>query len=358
MAVGFLQQVSQQTTGLSYFSALAIYGAITLAVSCPLLLDPGSMFQLANLFSLTAYFIGGPTDPVFGRLLYAYAAASKKISASFYLFLTATGQWWLSVSTPSSSSRILLESTLHDGQNGTNKVKKPITVAIVSDLQTDHVSSYDINRSARQGPGKEKPDLILMPGDYVQCLTMEKQLKEMARFTALLKRLDFKAPLGAYAVRGNAEQDGWPLEFAGTAVSANEKTTLYPLKDLDVVGLSFADSFNADFKPSAALKAKLAPSKKYRIIFGHGPDFALAHPEADLLVAGHTHGGQVRLPLIGPILTLCKVPRAWAAGRTQIDAKTTLVVSRGVGMERRYAPRLRFLCRPQLVFITLEPATK
>ncbi len=73
--------------------------------------------------------------------------------------------------------------------------------------------------------------------------------------------------------------------------------------------------------------------------------------QADLLVAGHTHGGQVRLPFIGPLLTFSSVPRAWAAGVTALPGGRTLIVSRGTGMERGSAPRLRFNCRPQLVMV-------
>ncbi len=78
--------------------------------------------------------------------------------------------------------------------------------------------------------------------------------------------------------------------------------------------------------------------------------------EADLLIAGHTHGGQVRLPLIGPLLNLSRVPRGWIAGATTLAPGRTLIVSRGIGMERANAPRLRFLCRPELVVIDLVPS--
>ena len=81
-------------------------------------------------------------------------------------------------------------------------------------------------------------------------------------------------------------------------------------------------------------------------------------PDADLILAGHTHGGQVRLPLLGPLLTLSQVPRSWAAGRTELPGGGTLIVSRGVGMERHDAPRLRFLCRPELVVLDLIPAPR
>ncbi|HEX6202615.1 MAG TPA: hypothetical protein VF100_06400, partial [Thermoanaerobaculia bacterium] len=74
-----------------------------------------------------------------------------------------------------------------------------------------------------------------------------------------------------------------------------------------------------------------------------------------LLLAGHTHGGQVRLPGVGPLVTASRVPRSWAAGRTALADDRTLIVSRGIGMERGYAPQLRFLCRPELVVVDLEP---
>ncbi|MDZ4782481.1 MAG: hypothetical protein SGJ19_19720, partial [Planctomycetia bacterium] len=77
--------------------------------------------------------------------------------------------------------------------------------------------------------------------------------------------------------------------------------------------------------------------------------------DADLLVAGHVHGGQVRLPGIGPLITNSLLSRRWAAGVTQLSGDRTLVVSRGIGMERSYAPRLRFLCRPELMVIHLTP---
>ena len=88
---------------------------------------------------------------------------------------------------------------------------------------------------------------------------------------------------------------------------------------------------------------------------GHSPNFSLGEIQADLLIAGHTHGGQVRLPLLGPVMTLSAVPRAWASGVTEIKPGKTLIVSRGVGMERHNAPRLRFLCRPEIVIVELLP---
>jgi uncharacterized protein len=88
---------------------------------------------------------------------------------------------------------------------------------------------------------------------------------------------------------------------------------------------------------------------------GHVPNFALGTIEADLLVAGHTHGGQVRLPWIGPISTHSRIPNAWAAGVTDLPGGGKLAVSRGIGMERHFAPPIRFLCRPELMVIEVTP---
>jgi hypothetical protein len=81
----------------------------------------------------------------------------------------------------------------------------------------------------------------------------------------------------------------------------------------------------------------------------------MGHIEADLLLAGHTHGGQVRLPWIGTLTTGCLVPRAWAAGMTELPNGGKLIVSRGTGRERGESPQIRFLCRPELVVIDLVP---
>jgi hypothetical protein len=79
---------------------------------------------------------------------------------------------------------------------------------------------------------------------------------------------------------------------------------------------------------------------------------ALARPAVDAIVAGHTHGGQVQIPGFGPLITLTEVPRSWAAGLTELPWGGWLFVSRGVGMERAAAPRLRFWCPPEVALLT------
>lgn len=86
----------------------------------------------------------------------------------------------------------------------------------------------------------------------------------------------------------------------------------------------------------------------------HSPDSA---PEAaalgyDLLVAGHTHGGQVRLPFIGALVTNCTMPRRLVDGLVQMGS-AVLHTSPGLGTSK-YAP-FRFWCRPEATILELRP---
>jgi predicted MPP superfamily phosphohydrolase len=73
----------------------------------------------------------------------------------------------------------------------------------------------------------------------------------------------------------------------------------------------------------------------------------------DLVLSGHTHGGQWRIPGFGAILTSSRFGKRYEAGRYTKD-NTHLYVSRGLGMEGFGAPRARFFCPPELVLITLR----
>jgi predicted MPP superfamily phosphohydrolase len=222
------------------------------------------------------------------------------------------------------------------------KVKRRIRVAVVADLQMESLGSHE--RQALQRVQAERPDLILFAGDYVQTPSYEAVRDQLRSF---IGELGLSAPMGIYAVRGNIDREDWISIFDRIQVHTFDETSDVDVGELRITGLSRNDSF------SQALQ--VGPSERFHLVLGHSPNFALGRVEADLLVAGHTHGGQVRLPWVGPLLTLSSVPRAWAAGATRLDAGRTLVVARGVGMERGDAPQLRFLCRPEIVIVEIIP---
>jgi len=73
----------------------------------------------------------------------------------------------------------------------------------------------------------------------------------------------------------------------------------------------------------------------------------------DLYLCGHTHGGQIRLPLYGAMITSSRLGKQFEMGHYQING-THLYVNRGVGLEGLGAPRIRFLCPPEVVLFTLD----
>jgi predicted MPP superfamily phosphohydrolase len=230
------------------------------------------------------------------------------------------------------------------------KLSRPLKVVVVADLQTDCLGDYE--RETLRLALAEKPDLLLFAGDYVQVWDAERCAPLQAEINAFLRELGATAPRGVFAVCGNV--DGWRWEeiFAGLGAQAVTATQTYELDDLLLTCLSLEDS------ASTGLTISNRQPQKFHIVLGHKPNFALGQIEGDLLLAGHTHGGQVRLPLVGPLITHARVPRAWAAGLTELGGGRWLLVSRGIGMEREFAPRMRFCCRPELVVIELRPQAK
>ena len=228
----------------------------------------------------------------------------------------------------------------------TAKLDRPVRIVVLADLQTDVFGSYQ--RKVFRRVMEEKPDLILLAGDYFQAGRSDRETLR-GELSDFLQELDFSAPDGVYAIRGNIEPDGWARIFEGLPVTAVESSRSFESDGLRLTCLSERDSRDT------ALEVTHDEADRFHLVLGHSPNFALGRIEADLLVAGHTHGGQVRLPLIGPLVTLSRVPRAWAAGLTELPSGARLLVSRGIGMEGDAAPRLRFLCRPELVVIDLVP---
>jgi predicted MPP superfamily phosphohydrolase len=229
----------------------------------------------------------------------------------------------------------------------------PIRIAIIAELQTDSAGAYEhavIDRALA-----EKPDLIVLPGDIFQGSSSQLD-REYAGMQELLSRL--QAPHGVFACLGNVDDPKRVtslLRDAGITVLTNE------VSSIDVRGAAVligGVEWNLS-SPAAALtfRAMARPSAQVRLLLCHTPDGAfLARPadRIDLIISGHTHGGQVVIPGWGPPLALTNVPRAVAAGGLHKINQQQLYVSRGAGFERGVAPPLRFCCPPELTVLTLR----
>lgn len=147
------------------------------------------------------------------------------------------------------------------------------------------------------------------------------------------------------------------LKEAGWRVLRNERTLLdTPAGDLDVIGLDdphigAASPDQVDWSPArTAVPLRLGVvHAPYMDILGR-----FAASGVGLTLAGHTHGGQVRLPGVGALVSNCDLPPTMARGLSRFDARMWLHVSAGLGTSR-YAP-VRFACRPEASILDVVPA--
>ncbi|MGA9520814.1 MAG: metallophosphoesterase [Myxococcaceae bacterium] len=104
-----------------------------------------------------------------------------------------------------------------------------------------------------------------------------------------------------------------------------------------------------------ALNARLlnAPEGAFKLLAYHTPDLIEdLKVRPDLYLAGHTHGGQVRLPRYGALVTMSRFDKKYEMGRYEIDG-TVLYVNRGIGTDGGHLPRIRFMARPEIAVIDL-----
>jgi len=231
----------------------------------------------------------------------------------------------------------------------------PIKVAVIADLQTAKITDYE--RRAIDLALAEKPDLILMPGDFFQCSWRQWKAGEVA-FREEMQRLACR--FGTFAVLGDVDDlDDMTQLLHGTPVRLlhNEVATLNINGQRIAIG---GVELQPGTRASDATISELADTGcDVRILLAHRPDLVFRIPDIaaiDLVVAGHTHGGQIVIPGFGPPITLSHVPREAAAGGLHLVNRQCLYVSRGVGCERGSAPPMRLFCPPELTVLTLTAA--
>jgi len=221
----------------------------------------------------------------------------------------------------------------------------PIKVAQVSDIQTSFFGPRE--RAVPAIVNGFEPDIVVCTGDYlVPGLKDDDQIASAQRVLR-----EIKAPI--FAVDGDSEEESHRRElFAGlpgVRYLQNEaaKTTIRG-SDVWVVGVN-------RHGPDVAKAFSGVPPGAFTILLQHSPDVVLLLEDRkpDLVLAGHTHGGQVCLPGIGALLTLTKLPRRFASGLFR-EFGTTLYVCRGIGLEGRFAPQVRLFCRPEVALFELR----
>lgn len=231
-------------------------------------------------------------------------------------------------------------------------VRQPVTVhatAPVPPLQIVHLSDLHIHtfghreRKVLELVATLEPELICLTGDYTSDDTPE-AFAETRRF---LRELE--APFGVFASLGNWDGNPAALFDGSHVLLLADRAIQVEIRGVKVTltGIRFGLS---------PLSLGEPPTDTLNILLHHDPDYLdEAHEQGyDLYLAGHTHGGQIRLPGLGALIRLSV--RGHDAGLFTLG-KTSLYVSRGLGAEAGPLPEVRLFCRPEvtLIDVTAKP---
>ncbi len=228
-----------------------------------------------------------------------------------------------------------------------NRLPVPgLTIGHLSDLHLGTPAAAARTKRAVQILMSLKPDLVVLTGDFVSSREGLDMIPVLA---------PVRAPLGVYAVLGN--HDHWidpdgvedALGKLGIEVLRNRSVRLevggHPIW---LIGLDDMWNHLSDLETASAG----IPPEQMRILLAHEPDFAAQLPpeQVDLQLSGHSHGGQIRIPLKGAVL-LPPLGSRYPAG-LQWAGTTAVYTNRGLGT---VAPHARFFCRPEITLLHLEP---
>ena len=223
-----------------------------------------------------------------------------------------------------------------------------LTIAHITDTHIGRLSSLEDARQIVDMTNQLHPDLIVITGDIVsRSDSISPALSEVLR--------DLRAPMGKFAVLGNHEY--WTdspkiietFEAAGIKFLTNDNHIF--TRNAKALVLGGVDDL-MEGKPDVLRAFSGIDKNVPRILLCHNPDYAEDMPaksNVDLMLCGHTHGGQVKIPLIGPPL----VPithKKYSEGLVD-GPHCPVFVSRGLGMVE--IP-VRFNCPPEIPLITLR----
>lgn len=185
------------------------------------------------------------------------------------------------------------------------------------------------------------PDIVVLAGDFVA-----KYAKDIHELSPLNQ---IRAPQGAYFVLGNHDFLDRPQDIRAALVGFGfadlTNRTIEFSREGKILELQGLD----DHWYGAPQPIKRTSSTVTHITVAHEPDVALDLEEGktDLVLSGHTHGGQVCLPLIGAPWIPAKLKQKVIGGRKMFHG-IPLIVSRGLGQEKLYP---RFGARPEIVVV-------
>jgi uncharacterized protein len=233
-----------------------------------------------------------------------------------------------------------------------NGLQKPLRLAHLTDL---HLGSYVGREQIKtwvEATNFEQPDVVCITGDIVDHALPSTRLDELA-----LELGRLRAPLGVFACLGNHDywyttQDDsvWGLvrrlEEASVRVLVNAGLQLR--EDFWLGGLD--DLWRG--KPDLEKTLQNIPDSSAAVLMSHNPDVLVTPlPSVNLVISGHTHGGQVRIPGLPTLFSVSNYGERFQQGFVQ--GTTRGFVSRGLGVGGTLP--LRVFAKAELVLLELQP---
>ncbi|NTW44662.1 MAG: hypothetical protein HGB14_09585 [Anaerolineaceae bacterium] len=198
---------------------------------------------------------------------------------------------------------------------------------------------------------KISPQFVLFTGDFLN-LSNNDNPDSINQIIDLINKINLISPI--YFVTGSPAVDlSMTIETINKSIKAVHvnnriEENQFSNSNVNIIGLNCSHNPGVD---NQSLKNLLINPDTYNILMYHSPDLIYElgkNAHIDLMLSGHTHGGQVRLPFFGALFTGSLYGRKLQSGLYRLN-QTYLYISRGIGLEGMGAPRVRFLCKPEVV---------
>lgn len=227
-----------------------------------------------------------------------------------------------------------------------NDYLKGLKIVYAADLHLQPCDEQRLKRIVKKINDKN-PDIVLLGGDFVNGQSQEATLP----MELIAKELStVKSRYGIYCVLGN--HDWWyngelvikelKNNKINVLLNENKEVKLSDGRSIFIAGVEDLSTREPDIKKA------LKNTKEGVVLLTHSPDiFPEINESVDLILAGHTHGGQVNIPFFGPIFVPSDYGSKYAGGLIKEDGKT-MIVSKGIGTS---SVHVRLNCVPEILFI-------
>jgi uncharacterized protein len=251
------------------------------------------------------------------------------------------------------------EQTVTPCETGRTESKNPLRVLHLSDLHASDVVPLEMIARAVALGIEMKPDLVVMTGDF-----WTTKFHRINAYAEVLRSLSEVAP--TFAVAGNHDGGRWAqldggwhtldplrelLDGAGIPLLWNESAAL-ELGPRRITLLGVGDWWAGDCAPFRTFKsAGDRAANELRLVLNHNPDAKddFADYDWDVMCCGHTHGGQLRIPLTGGTPFAPVRDHAYVAGLNPWRGRQ-IFTTRGVGNLHG----MRFNCRPEISLLLMS----